>query len=820
MLKQRKSIGPDLGKGICMQSTAQLAHQRHCEPRDLGCQQHWRHLFVMITVVISLHVSLTSRVLAQSKGEEYDGGVKLALARAGKNRSELELALTTVPKKQEKGLRFLITYMPERDLQSLSSVFLLENVAWAYRAWREAPWHKSITEDVFLNEILPYANINERRDNWRKDFHARFAKEIKAAKTPGQAATILNQHIFKTLNVKYSTKRPKPDQSPYESMAAGTASCTGLSILLIDACRSVGVPARFVGTPLWSDGSGNHSWVEIWDQGWHFTGAAEPTGDDLDKGWFEGRASKALRDDAKRAIYAVSYRKTPQFFPLLWEESARYVSAVNVSNRYTSRRLKIPQGKGRIRFRIVGPNGGRLAKLIKVVGEDKQVVFEGRTNDERFDGNDHVTAILKLGSSFVLSWEDKKGVRQTRSFEAKKDEQLVSVDLATSQSKPLDQLKEFLNKKESLRGYLADQAFATTALSKEESVLAKEILWRTHVGKILKSRTQEMTDRVIPYKNLKMKFHYTVFGEKPLTGRSLYISMHGGGGAPAKVNDQQWRNQQRLYQPKEGVYVAPRAPTDTWNLWHESHIDPMFDRLIENMIIFEDVNPDRVYIMGYSAGGDGVYQLAPRMSDRWAAAAMMAGHPNETSPLGLRNVPFILQMGGKDAAYKRNQIAADWSKKLAKLKKSDHKGYEHFVKIYPKKGHWMDREDAIALPWMAKFDRKLRTDHIVWLQDDVCQSRYYWLAVDDMNKKKGVKVIAKRRGQKIDLKGEGFSSISIRLDDSMIDLDRPISVTVNKGVVHKGPVKRTIAVINKTLNERGDPKGMFTSEITIDLQQK
>ena len=51
-----------------------------------------------------------------------------------------------------------------------------------------------------------------------------------------------------------------------------------------------------------------------------------------------------------------------------------------------------------------------------------------------------------------------------------------------------------------------------------------------------------------------------------------------------------------------------------------------------------DVDPNRVYIMGYSAGGDGVYQLAPRMADRWAAAAMMAGHPNDASPLGLRNI--------------------------------------------------------------------------------------------------------------------------------------------------------------------------------------
>ena len=83
-------------------------------------------------------------------------------------------------------------------------------------------------------------------------------------------------------------------------------------------------------------------------------------------------------------------------------------------------------------------------------------------------------------------------------------------------------------------------------------------------------------------------------------------------------------------------------------------------------VAFEDVNWNRVYLLGYSAGGDGVYQLAPRMADRWAAAAMMAGHPNETSPLGLRNVPFVLQVGGLDSGYNRNRVAMEWEKKLGK----------------------------------------------------------------------------------------------------------------------------------------------------------
>ena len=59
------------------------------------------------------------------------------------------------------------------------------------------------------------------------------------------------REVFKAVNVKYhATKRLKPDQSPSESMKIGYASCSGLSIILVDACRAVGVPARVVGTPL------------------------------------------------------------------------------------------------------------------------------------------------------------------------------------------------------------------------------------------------------------------------------------------------------------------------------------------------------------------------------------------------------------------------------------------------------------------------------------------------------------------------------------------------------------------------------------------
>jgi hypothetical protein len=331
-----------------------------------------------------------------------DDPLKNALDRAGKNREQIQKALDDAPADQREAIQFLVSNMPNRDLRELSADFLLENVRFAYQAWNESPWKNAVPQDVFFNDVLPYASINERRDRWRKDFYEQLRPLIKNAKTPGEAATILNQRIFPLLKVRYSTKRPKADQSPSESIQAGLASCTGLSVILIDGCRAVGVPARFVGT-FWSDNSGNHSWTEIWDQGWHFTGAAEPTGDKLDQSWFVGKAAAAQRDNPWYAIYSVSYRRTPLKFPCDWDRSIDYVYAVNVTDRYHNGSPKQPVGTVLASFRALdAPGGSRCAASLKIIDATGKKVFEGTTKDETFDANDHLATFLPAGQEYQV----------------------------------------------------------------------------------------------------------------------------------------------------------------------------------------------------------------------------------------------------------------------------------------------------------------------------------------------------------------------------------------------------------------------------------
>ncbi len=390
------------------------------------------------------------------------------------------------------------------------------------------------------------------------------------------------------------------------------------------------------------------------------------------------------------------------------------------------------------------------------------------------------------------------------------------LDVAASR-RSVAELKTYLEAAEADRPPLAKQAFAAVALTREHAGQAERLLRDDHVRRIKRTRADEMKSRRLTDGDLQMPFYYTVSGDKPANGRSLYISMHGGGGAPRRVNDQQWENQKRLYRVKQGVYVAPRAPTDAWNLWHQAHIDRLFDRLIENLIVFEDVDPNRVYIMGYSAGGDGVYQLAPRMADRLAAAAMMAGHPNEASPLGLRNVPFTIHVGANDAGYGRNKVARRWAEKLDALQEDDPNGYTHWAKLYKGKGHWLDRQDAAALPWMAKHTRSPLPDRIVWRQDDVTHSRFYWLAVKPEQQRAGSEVRATLKGQTFDVQADRIDSLIIRVNDRMVNLDKDVTVTSHGKELYKGRIQRSIGTLANTLDERGDPQSIFSGQIVVKL---
>ncbi|HCQ37963.1 MAG TPA: polyhydroxyalkanoate depolymerase [Verrucomicrobiales bacterium] len=743
------------------------------------------------------------------------------LGAAGKNAQEISAFVSRASEKHgdigRRAAAFLVSGMPEADLRALKSDFLMENLGLAVKARKEFSWCKDLPEEVFFNDVLPYASLDETREAWRARFYEQCRGMVKDCRTTTEAVQAINKNFFNLIEVHYNTGRKAPNQSPSESIKLGKATCTGLSIILVDACRSVGVPARVAGTPLWSNKRGNHTWTEIYDSGkWFFTGADEYNKAGLNRAWFVGDASKAIANDWRHAIWATSWKRTEHHFPMVWDLENREVPAVNVTRRYAKDQEKNAK-QSTVYLRLWDTQGGgRLGSRVELLDREGRILAEVTTRAGTTDLNDMPALKVRTGVEYRLRVRHEEEVRW-ESFKAVGEGE-GTIDLVWSElgkgSVDLKSISQWLALLPEERHLSVPEG----ALSRKDAERARGLIWETVRKELAEDREVEMAGKVAKAAGKEMKFLERTFGKAPETGRSLWISMHGGGGAPPRVNDQQWQNQIRLYAPGEGIVVAPRAPTDTWNLWHQGHIDDLFDRLIANFVITRGVDPNRVYLMGYSAGGDGVYQLAPRMADRFAAAAMMAGHPNNASPLGLRNLPFMIFMGGKDGAYSRNKVAAKWGITLGELREADPGGYDHKATIYPQHGHWMNGDDREALPWMITKTRDPWPQRVVWNQSGRTHERFYWLQVPKEAAKGGRKIEAEVQGQEVMIRPGGAKEIIVRLSDQLVDLDKVVTVKADGVEVFKGKLDRQARVIWESLKQRPDPRSAATAELRLKLQ--
>ncbi|MCH2145233.1 MAG: hypothetical protein MK082_08820 [Phycisphaerales bacterium] len=261
--------------------------------------------------------------------------VREQLRLAGDNRGQLVAAIEGCQTEAElRAVAFLLEHMPRRDLVSLEGTFLLAHLRGALQAREDSRFCRDLPEEVFHNEVLPYAFVGERRELWREPLRERYLELVQSAPDQEAAVALLNKRVWSDYGIKYhATKRPKTDQCPSETIDCGIASCTGLSIILGDACRAVGIPTRLAGVPMWHNDTGNHTWIEVWDDGaWHFVEALGSDG--YDRAWWTEHARKAKADDPLYAVWATTYRPTGTHFPLEWDPDDVTIPAVNVTERY------------------------------------------------------------------------------------------------------------------------------------------------------------------------------------------------------------------------------------------------------------------------------------------------------------------------------------------------------------------------------------------------------------------------------------------------------------------------------------------------------
>lgn len=242
--------------------------------------------------------------------DKYRAEALAALGRAGENAGQLAQALRLTDPAEREGLGFLLANMPDSDLRTLSARFLAEHVNLAYQARRSLPLAGGVPDEIFLNDVLPYSVVNERRENWRKEFFALFGPLAARSPTIEDAVVDINLGLILHYRLTYRERdNRKRVLSPFESLAAGSVSCGEASLLLVAACRSVGIPARLIVLPLWAHVPAGHIWVEVYDRGqWRHLVAFDVSR--LDRTWMEPHFVALNPANPAQRIYASSFKKT------------------------------------------------------------------------------------------------------------------------------------------------------------------------------------------------------------------------------------------------------------------------------------------------------------------------------------------------------------------------------------------------------------------------------------------------------------------------------------------------------------------------------
>ena len=226
-----------------------------------------------------------------------------------------------------------------------------------------------------------------------------------------------------------------------------------------------------------------------------------------------------------------------------------------------------------------------------------------------------------------------------------------------------------------------------------QSLVSKAQLWSQVLNELRndKQRKKEYDSKEIPCQNGKsLKFKEKKYGKQPPEGYTMFICLHGGGGCSKSVNDDQWDQQPTFFERgfRDGcVAVSPRGISDTWNCHFVDESFPALARLVENYIIFGGVNPNRIYLIGFSAGGDGVYALSERLPFLFAACSPQAGHPNDIGCENLSNLPMYLAVGENDSAYKRNTVAVEYYNRIIALNSTKCGNFKAHCEVVKGSGH-------------------------------------------------------------------------------------------------------------------------------------
>lgn len=195
----------------------------------------------------------------------------------------------------------------------------------------EFPWSDSVPADVAASALYPDTVLDEIPCDWRPVLTPVVKPLVRDCGSAREAVLRIAGGLSKVTGVYYTPARRKHNMNALEALAEKKVSCTGQSILLVCALRSVGIPARAVGVLTWNHIRGNHTWAEAWFDGeWHMIEYNEKA---FNTSWVMENIGMLNTSRPAQRIRAANPRGAVWWFPLPLYQAPNF-RADDVTERY------------------------------------------------------------------------------------------------------------------------------------------------------------------------------------------------------------------------------------------------------------------------------------------------------------------------------------------------------------------------------------------------------------------------------------------------------------------------------------------------------
>ena len=339
-----------------------------------------------------------------------------------------------------------------------------------------------------------------------------------------------------------------------------------------------------------------------------------------------------------------------------------------------------------------------------------------------------------------------------------------------------------------------------------------------------------------PYASSSATLHLWVSSTAVLDGSTrvpLVVWLHGAGDSGANnINSTTLRGSADSI---GGILAVPTA-TSTCDWSASDACAALVHGTVQKVKKEYPVDDDRVYITGFSMGGRGSYTDGLTWPDMFAGIAPVAGTIGAChGTLDLATHAVYITPHIENAEHQRVRLITGLSDHEFMVAQNeaasgvfDSLGYDFVWDALPGVGHTFPQPQwTAAMAWLCEHVRDPYPTSVLYnmawhasswyenlFMNNTLNTNVYWVRIDSrISSTTAARVEGSIDGNTVTVTTDNLSQLSVYLSDELVDLDAPVTITLDGSTWYEGTVERSPSLALRHAKERQERTMVFAARI-------